>query len=68
MAESGANRKWEASIVTEADIVKLKQAGYLSDNIAHRAPKEDQIIPTRTKGSYSSPISLGGLDFLCPPS
>ena len=35
-----------ASSVTEEDITKLQEAGYLSANIAHRLPAEGQIIPT----------------------
>jgi hypothetical protein len=50
MAGSGANGKWEASSVTEGDILKLKKAGYLMANVAHRAPEESQIIPTPQPG------------------
>ena len=50
MAGSGANGKWEASSVTNEDILKLKEAGYLPANVAHRAPKESQIIPTPEPG------------------
>jgi hypothetical protein len=46
MASSGANGKWEASSVTDDDIVWLKQAGYLPADVAHRAPEEGQIMPT----------------------
>ena len=35
-----------ASSVTEGQIKKLRKAGYLSNNIAHRLPDEGQLIPT----------------------
>ena len=34
------------SSVTEGDIKKLRRAGYLHDDIAHRLPDEGQLIPT----------------------
>ena len=35
-----------ASSVTEGHIKKLRNAGYLSSDIAHRLPDEGQLIPT----------------------
>ena len=35
-----------ASSVTEGHIEKLRSAGYLSSDIAHRLPDEGQLIPT----------------------
>ena len=35
-----------ASSVTEGHIQKLRSAGYLSSDIAHRLPDEGQLIPT----------------------
>ena len=35
-----------ASTVTEGHIKKLRKAGYLSNDIAHRLPEEGQLIPT----------------------
>ena len=35
-----------ASSVTEGHIEKLRGAGYLSSDIAHRLPDEGQLIPT----------------------
>ena len=35
-----------ASSVTEGHIQKLRSAGYLSSNIAHRLPNEGELIPT----------------------
>ena len=43
---SGAGGKWMASSVTEENITKLWEAGYLAENIAHRLPTEGQITPT----------------------
>ena len=34
------------SSVTEGHIKKLRKAGYLSNDIAHRLPEEGQLIPT----------------------
>ena len=34
------------SSVTDGDIKKLRRAGYLPDDIAHRLPDEGQLIPT----------------------
>ena len=34
------------SSVTEEDITKLREAGYLAADIAHRLPDEGQIMPT----------------------
>ena len=35
-----------ASSVTEGHIKRLRKAGYLSNDIAHRLPEEGQLIPT----------------------
>ena len=35
-----------ASSVTDEDITKLWEAGYLAANITHRLPAEGQVIPT----------------------
>ena len=70
MAGFSTNRKWEASTVTDGDIMKLRQAGYLSADIAHRAPEEGQVIPAPKPGErvIFLPHFLRGLDFLCTPS
>ena len=44
MSEAGG--KWMVSSVTEGHIKKLRKAGYLSDDIAHRLPDVGQLIPT----------------------
>ena len=43
---SGAGGKWLASTVKEEHITKLRSAGYLSSDIAHRLPDEGELIPT----------------------
>ena len=43
---SGAGARWMVSSVTEGHIKKLRRAGYLPDDIAHRLPEEGQLIPT----------------------
>ena len=43
---SGAGGKWMASSVTEGQIQKLRDVGYLSSDIAHRLPDEGELIPT----------------------
>src|SRR3954463_9928534 len=43
---SGAGGKWMKSSVTEEDIKKLRGAGYLAADIAHRLPNAGQIVPT----------------------
>ena len=35
-----------ASSVTEEDITKLREAGYLAADIAHRLPNAGQMVPT----------------------
>ena len=69
MARSGANEKWEASIVNYGDILKLKEAGYLLGDIAHRTPKEGQIIPAPKLGErvVFLPHFLRGLGFPLHP-
>ena len=69
MAGSGANEKWDASTITDGDIMKLKEAGYLSADIAHQAPEEGQIIPTPKPGKRVVFLShfLRGLGFPLHP-
>ena len=69
MAKSGANGKWDASIVTDNDILKLKHAGYLSADIAHQAPEAGQIVPTPRPGErvVFLPHFLMGLGFPLHP-
>ena len=43
---SGAGGKWMVSSVTEENITKLREAGYLAADIAHRLPDAGKIVPT----------------------
>src|SRR3990170_2209172 len=65
MAGSGSKGKWEASIVTSKDIENLKHTGYLSSDIACRAPEGNQIVPTPNRGErvVFIPHFLRGLGF-----
>ena len=40
---SGAGGKWMTSSVMEEHIERLRNAGYLSGDIAHRLPDEGQL-------------------------
>ena len=65
MAGSGSQGKWEASCVTEDDIQELKRTGYLSVDVAHRAPEEGQVIPMPRSGErvVFIPHYIQGLGF-----
>jgi hypothetical protein len=69
MAGSGSMGKWEASSVTDNDIRELKRAGYLSANIAHRAPEANQVVPTPKPGErvVFVPHFIRGLGFPLHP-
>jgi hypothetical protein len=69
MAGSGAKGKWEASTVTNDDIEDLKRAGYLSTDVAHRAPEEGQVVPTPRSGErvVFIPHFIRGLGFPLHP-
>ena len=58
-----------ASSVTEGQIQKLRSAGYLSGNIAHRLPNKGELIPTpRPHGRVVFlPHFLRGLGFPLHP-
>jgi hypothetical protein len=62
MSGSGVQGKWMTSSVKEKDIMKLREAGYLAKEIAHRLPAKGQIIPTPglMRGWCSSPTSSAG--------
>src|SRR4051812_12289864 len=46
MFRSRAQGKWMASSVTEKDIRKLREAGYLAQEIAHRLSAKGHFVPT----------------------
>ena len=48
MSEAGG--KWMASSVTEENITKLREAGYLAKSFVHRLPAEGQITPPQSLG------------------
>ncbi|KAM3229051.1 hypothetical protein ACQJBY_060148 [Aegilops geniculata] len=60
-AMSGAGGKWMVSSVTEGHVKKLRKAGYLSKDIAHRLPEKGQLLPT------PEPHFLRGLGFPLHP-
>ena len=53
-----------ASSIKKKDITKLREAGYLAKEIAHRLPAEGQIIPTPSpmRGLCFSHTSSAGWD------
>ena len=40
------------SSVTEEDVLKLREAKYLTYEISHRLPPKGQVIPTPEPGEY----------------
>ena len=69
MYGSGAQGKWMVSSVTEGHIKKLRRAGYLPDDIAHRLLDERQLIPTPRphERAVFLPHFLRGLGFPLHP-
>ena len=49
-----------ASSVTKGQIQKLRDAGYLSGDIAHRLPDEGELIPISSADWASHFIPLSG--------
>ena len=64
---SGAGGKWMVSSIMEGHIKKLRKAGYLASDIAHRLPKRGSSSPLLgpMRGWYSSPISSADWASLC---
>ena len=46
MSGSNLQGRWVASSVTEEDIAKLREVGYLTADIKHMLPAPGQVIPT----------------------
>ena len=46
MSGSSLQGRWTPSSVTEEDIKKLREARYLTAEVAHRLPARGQIVPT----------------------
>ena len=58
-----------ASSITEEDIVKLREARYLTANVKHRLPSPGQVIPTPEPNKSVVFVShfLRGLGFSLDP-
>ena len=61
MSGSDLQGRWMPSSVTKEDVLKLREAKYLSYEISHRLPAKGQAIPTPSPASMSSlyPTSVG---------
>ena len=52
MSGSDLQGRWMPSSITEEDVVKLREARYLSYEVSHRLPAGGQAIPTPEPGEY----------------
>ena len=50
MSGSDLQGRWMPSSVTEGDVLKLREARYLTCEILHRLPVKGQVIPTHEPG------------------
>ena len=50
MSGSDLQGRWVPSSVTEEDVLKLRDARYLTCEISHRLPAQGQVIPTPEPG------------------
>ena len=50
MSGSDLQGRWMPSSVTEEDVLKLRDARYLTGEISHRLPAQGQVIPTPKLG------------------
>ena len=69
MSGSDLQGRWMPSSVTEEDVLKLRDARYLTDKISHRLPAQGQVIPTPKPGEsvvFASHF-LRGLGFPMDP-
>ena len=69
MSGSNPQGRWVASSVTEEDIAKLREVGYLTADIKHRLPAPGQVIPTAEPNEGVVFVShfLRGLGFTLDP-
>ena len=69
MSGSNPQGRWVASSVTEEDIVKLREVGYLTADIKHMLPAPEQVIPTPETNESVVFVShfLHGLGFTLDP-
>ena len=52
MSGSDLQGRWMPSSVMEEDVLKLREAKYLSYEISHRLPAQGQAVPTPEPGEY----------------
>ena len=50
MSGSDLQGRWMPSSITEGDVLKLRDARYLTCEILHRLPAQGQVIPTPEPG------------------
>ena len=69
MSGSDLQGRWMPSSVTEEDVLKLRDARYLTGEISHRLPAQGQVIPTPKPGESMVfvPHFLRGLGFPTAP-
>ena len=69
MSGSDLQGRWMPSSVTEEDVLKLRDARYLTGEISHRLPAQGQVIPTPKPGESVVFMShfLRGLGFPMDP-
>ena len=70
MSGSDLQGRWMASSITEEDVLKQRDARYLTGEISHRLPAQGQVIPTPEPGESVVFMShfLRGLGFPMDPS
>ena len=69
MSGSDLQGRWMPSSITEEDVLKLRDARYLTGEISHRLPAQGQVIPTPEPGESMVFMShfLRGLGFPTDP-
>ena len=69
MSGSDQHGRWMSYSVTEEDVLKLRDARYLTGEISHRLPAPGQVIPTPEPGENVVFVShfLRGLGFPTDP-
>ena len=69
MSGSDLQGQWMPSSVTEEDVLKLREAKFLTGEISHRLPAQGQVVPSPQPGESVVFVShfLRGLGFLTDP-
>ena len=69
MSGSDLQGRWMPSSITEEDVLKLREARFLTGEISHRLPAQGQVIPTPKPGERVVFMShfLRGLGFPTDP-